>query len=80
MHPRIAPGKGASVLGEVPWPGRVLEIPDPVRYAEVAQADNGLEAQASHLGEDRVAEVPVLGPGTEVHSVVRWAIAQVADA
>ncbi len=76
----IAAGERAGVLRERTRQLRVLEALEPVGDAEVQQVDDGLDPQSRELGEGLVGERPVVPSGTEMHAVVRRAVAEEAAA
>src|SRR4051794_30874242 len=62
------------------WEVRVLEVPDPVRHAEVAQINDGDDLARLQLGEGQIGEVPIAPALAEKGLVERGAVAQEADA
>src|SRR5918995_1527626 len=79
LHPRETLREDASVLREKRREVWVLEVADPVRYAEVAEVDNRVDVEALQATESLVCEVIIVAVVSKPGSVDRRAIAQEAD-
>ena len=79
-QPGKAFGKTAGIGRKEFREVRVLEVFDPVGYAEVAQVDDRCDAEAPQLAEGLVRERPIIPVRTKVCFEVRHAVAQVFDA
>ena len=80
LHPRVAPGELAGIVGEERGKIRVLEIADPVRHTEMAEVDDGNDAEPVDLAEGFVGEGPVVAAMRQIGAVKLGSIAEIADA
>src|SRR5690348_2201628 len=79
VHPRVALGKSARVLGEEVRPLRVLKIAQPVGNAEVTKIRDWCDAEFLEVVERLVGEAPVVDARREVSLIVRRTIPKEFD-